>query len=555
MTLRRVVLLAVFPAVALGALLAITAGTTKAQGNIDLSGNDWTVKVGGPVTLTCSANVVQNESAISVRMDCPTLGAGDFSGTINQKSGAFSASGELVVPITLSGTAAPDGQSFSGTWDTGIFGGGAFTGTRGPPSTPTPTRVLPTLPAPVDISGTWRVTFTGLFSGECTSVIQQSGTTLTTVAQCDVIGSLDLTGTIDLSTGKLTLGDNGFIQLHGVASADGNSISGTFSALDLVAGDFTAQRDDSIELVDLTGDWHIILAGVTTRDCSMHIEQSALDGTAQLNCPGAPAISLSGTISPLNGFLQLQGGPGNEFFIVGGRSPDGAYLNGSFFEGDNDTGTFFAVPGGSDEAGVLAVDCSDAPGIQQGTCGYGVGDSFTVQVNIVLPPDGGYSGFHVQLAWDRGVLSATSKGILDCGNSSISVGSDHASADCSYGETRTGEPAIVDATLTCDEPGQATLDLSGTTLTDGDGQPVTPILINSGIFCEPGQHGGPGLGDASCNGTTNSIDAALVLQYDAGLLPGDDCLLGADLNFDDRVNSIDASIILQCSAGLTDICR
>lgn len=55
------------------------------------------------------------------------------------------------------------------------------------------------------------------------------------------------------------------------------------------------------------------------------------------------------------------------------------------------------------------------------------------------------------------------------------------------------------------------------------------------------------LGDANADGEINSIDAALILKYDAGMaeLPEN-----ADVNYDSRVNSIDASLILKYDAGL-----
>ena len=61
----------------------------------------------------------------------------------------------------------------------------------------------------------------------------------------------------------------------------------------------------------------------------------------------------------------------------------------------------------------------------------------------------------------------------------------------------------------------------------------------------------PGLtGDANCSGRVDSIDAALVLQFVAGLLPTLSCEENADANEDGAVNSIDATLILQYIAGL-----
>ena len=59
-------------------------------------------------------------------------------------------------------------------------------------------------------------------------------------------------------------------------------------------------------------------------------------------------------------------------------------------------------------------------------------------------------------------------------------------------------------------------------------------------------------GDVSCNRTTDSIDAALVLQFTAGLLGSLDCQDAADVNGDLEVTSVDAALILQFTAGLVE---
>jgi alpha-tubulin suppressor-like RCC1 family protein len=59
-------------------------------------------------------------------------------------------------------------------------------------------------------------------------------------------------------------------------------------------------------------------------------------------------------------------------------------------------------------------------------------------------------------------------------------------------------------------------------------------------------------GDVDCNGAVNSIDAALILQYDAGLIVSLPCPENADANEDGAINSIDAALILQYGAGLID---
>lgn len=60
------------------------------------------------------------------------------------------------------------------------------------------------------------------------------------------------------------------------------------------------------------------------------------------------------------------------------------------------------------------------------------------------------------------------------------------------------------------------------------------------------------VGDASCDGVVNSIDAALTLQLIADLLEAFSCPANVDVNGDGRVDAIDAALILQFDAGFLD---
>lgn len=62
-------------------------------------------------------------------------------------------------------------------------------------------------------------------------------------------------------------------------------------------------------------------------------------------------------------------------------------------------------------------------------------------------------------------------------------------------------------------------------------------------------------GDVNCDSRVDSVDAALILQFDAALIAGLPCQSEADVNLDGRINSVDASLVLQHAAGLIDALR
>jgi hypothetical protein len=59
-------------------------------------------------------------------------------------------------------------------------------------------------------------------------------------------------------------------------------------------------------------------------------------------------------------------------------------------------------------------------------------------------------------------------------------------------------------------------------------------------------------GDSNCSTDVNSIDAAVDLQYAAGLLGSIPCDDVADVDGDGDVDAIDAALVLQYGAGLLD---
>jgi hypothetical protein len=130
-------------------------------------------------------------------------------------------------------------------------------------------------------------------------------------------------------------------------------------------------------------------------------------------------------------------------------------------------------------------------------------------------------------------------------------------------------PALTGASVTClGEGGTPTptntptpISTEGPSPTPGTGTPTaTPTMTPPGVtptvtptVATPTRTPTPGggmKGDANGDGNTNSIDAAIVLQYTAGLVSSLPNLANADTNHDGAVDSIDAALILQIDAGL-----
>ena len=81
---------------------------------------------------------------------------------------------------------------------------------------------------------------------------------------------------------------------------------------------------------------------------------------------------------------------------------------------------------------------------------------------------------------------------------------------------------------------------------------VVAGIKTSGIDAELAEAAVVLTGDANCNGTVDSIDATIVLQFVAGLLGALPCADAADANGDGDITSVDATLILQFTAGLLD---
>ena len=82
----------------------------------------------------------------------------------------------------------------------------------------------------------------------------------------------------------------------------------------------------------------------------------------------------------------------------------------------------------------------------------------------------------------------------------------------------------------------------------------TPVPTSTPTPDEPRPTPTPVRGDANCDGITDAIDAALILQYVAGFFASLPCPENADAAPDGNINSVDALFVLQMVAGMFNEC-
>jgi Immunoglobulin domain len=110
--------------------LAMGASAAQAAGH-DVSGA-WTASFTGSASGTCSWEIVQTGTNLTITGSCDFAGSVNFFGAINPDTGAFSASGPtaaLCGTATINGIASPETDSMSGTYNCAGYGG-TFTGVR-----------------------------------------------------------------------------------------------------------------------------------------------------------------------------------------------------------------------------------------------------------------------------------------------------------------------------------------------------------------------------------------------------------------------------------------
>ena len=428
--------------------------------------------------------------------------------------------------------------------------------------------------AQIDLSGTWDLEFySAVGSGTCIALVEQEGSDLAMLAECDLVGAIELVGTIDLTTGVFSIAGEGVV-IEGLTAADGNSFRGAWAYSDLIAGALNGQRSDEIELIDLSGDWKLVTEFDVGATCDAEFAHVWLELTASIDCGELGLGEWTGTAHPLTGEFKL-GGPlgANEVVLQG--SPEGPGISGMWSTSDTrKPDGLIGVPSDQAHRGIIAVVCGLRAELQPRQCIAPLGRDVPVRAVTLLPPAYGSTGFQVELQIDGELLYVPSADpateaiwpgcVAPMRNIATSESGESLTFSCHPDIVLSPDTAagpLLKLAMACPpfassktalvlQPGDEASG-AGTLFALDQGVAVAPLLFNATMSCFvlPGAR----YADVNCDGKTNSIDAAFVLQYVAGLLDVLPCPELADPNFDGATTSADATLILQHSAGLLGI--
>jgi len=116
-----------------------------------------------------------------------------------------------------------------------------------------------------------------------------------------------------------------------------------------------------------------------------------------------------------------------------------------------------------------------------------------------------------------------------------------------------GDTMLAEITFRCESNGTTALSLDVQELFDATlarPRAIDAEIRDGAVSCLPPEPPSEERGDVNCDGRVNSVDAALVLQFVAGLRRSLLCEENADVNGDGRIDARDATLILQIDAGL-----
>ncbi len=194
-----------------------------------------------------------------------------------------------------------------------------------------------------------------------------------------------------------------------------------------------------------------------------------------------------------------------------------------------------------------------------GSLSLGLGQQGQVSLRALGLSGSGLGAWTVDISYDAGVVSPTGCDPQHGGLCNTAYGPSTVRTTGVQIHGLTGDVTLATITFSCTGVGTSPLTLSLSVFADsttGGPLPISAGISNGSVHCMAQPQPTPTpvnaglLGDVDCDHDVDSIDAELVLQYEAGLIHSLSCFDNGDINHDGHVHSIDATIILQLAAGL-----